>query len=75
MVTPTHTQHVLSNELPYFTVFSYGGIKSSGENASAINHTSCHNPILRECKDETHTPEMGTWGVLYIIKKLSKCRC
>ncbi len=21
----------------------------------------CHNRILRECEDETHTPEMGTW--------------
>jgi hypothetical protein len=56
----------------------------------------CHNPILRECEDETHIPEMGIWesqrtpkisefdcrgqntshwGVLYIIEKLSKCRC
>ncbi len=54
------------------------------------------NPTLRECEDETHTPEMGTWeyfgtpktsefdcrgqntlhwGVLYIIGKISKCRC
>jgi len=51
---------------------------------------------LRECEDETHTPEIKTWessgipetsefdcrgqntlhwGVLYIIRKLSKCRC
>jgi hypothetical protein len=56
----------------------------------------CRNPTLRECEDETHTPEMGTWesfgtletsefhckgqntshwGVLYIIRNLSKCRC
>jgi hypothetical protein len=21
----------------------------------------CHNPTLRKCEDETHTPEMGTW--------------
>jgi len=21
----------------------------------------CHNPTLRECEDETHTLEMGTW--------------
>jgi len=56
----------------------------------------CRNPTLRECEDETHIPEMGTWesfgileilefdyrgqntlhwGVFYIIKKLSKCRC
>jgi hypothetical protein len=21
----------------------------------------CRNPTLRECEDETHTPEMGTW--------------
>jgi hypothetical protein len=59
-------------------------------------HSTCRNPILRKCEDETHTPEMGTWesfgipetsefdcrgqntlhwGVLYIIEKLSKCRC
>ncbi len=56
----------------------------------------CHNLTLRDCEDETHTPEMGTWestrtpktsefdymgqntlhwGVLYIIRKLSKRRC
>jgi len=56
----------------------------------------CRNPTLRECEDETHTPEMGTWesfetpetlefdfrgqntlhwGIIYIIGKLSKCRC
>ncbi len=22
---------------------------------------NCRNPILRECEDETHTSEMGTW--------------
>ncbi len=53
-------------------------------------------PLLEECEDDTHTPEMGTWepsrtletlefdckgqntshwGVLYIIGKLSKCKC
>ncbi len=53
-------------------------------------------PLLEECEDDTHTPEMGTWessgipeisefnckgqntlpwGVIYIIEKLSKCRC
>jgi len=53
-------------------------------------------PLLEECEDDTHTPEMGTWelsgtpktseldcrsqntslwSVLYIIGKLSKCRC
>jgi len=21
----------------------------------------CGNPTLRECEDETHTPELGTW--------------
>ncbi len=56
----------------------------------------CRNPTLKECQDETHTPEMGTWqssgtpetsefdrkgqntshwGVIYIIGKVSKCRC
>jgi hypothetical protein len=24
-------------------------------------HYQCRNSILRECEDETHTPEMGTW--------------
>ncbi len=61
-----------------------------------IYHHLLSNPILRECEDEIHIPEMGTWessgtpktlefdyrgqntfhwGVLYIIGKLSKCRC
>jgi hypothetical protein len=22
---------------------------------------SCRNPTLKECEDDTHTPEMGTW--------------
>jgi hypothetical protein len=22
---------------------------------------TCHNPTLKECEDNTHTPEMGTW--------------
>ncbi len=62
----------------------------------------CRNPTLRECEDETHTPEIGTWEsfgtwessgtlktlqfdcrgqntlhwiILYIVGKLSKCRC
>jgi hypothetical protein len=56
----------------------------------------CRNPTFRECEDETHIPEMGTWesfgtpeslefncngqntshwSVLYIIVKLSKCKC
>jgi len=26
-----------------------------------IKNQSCHNPTLKECEDETHTPEMGTW--------------
>jgi hypothetical protein len=21
----------------------------------------CRNPTLKECEDDTHTPEMGTW--------------
>jgi hypothetical protein len=24
-------------------------------------HVRCHNPTLKECEDDTHTPEMGTW--------------
>jgi len=59
-------------------------------------YIGCRNPTLKECEDETHTPEIeawessGTleisefdcrgqntthWGVLYIIGKLSKCKC
>jgi len=55
-----------------------------------MNHYKCRNPILRECENETHTPEIGTpkisefdyrgqntshSSVLYIIGKLWKCRC
>jgi hypothetical protein len=28
----------------------------------------CRNPTLKECEDETHTPEMRT-------RKLLKCKC
>jgi hypothetical protein len=27
----------------------------------SIDETTCHNPTLKECEDDTHTPEMGTW--------------
>jgi hypothetical protein len=27
----------------------------------AFGKRRCHSPTLRECEDETHTPEMGTW--------------
>jgi hypothetical protein len=61
-----------------------------------ISPPRCRNPTLRECEDEIHTPEMGTWessetpetsefnfrgqntshwSILYIIGKISKCRC
>jgi hypothetical protein len=26
-----------------------------------LTYYSCRNPILKECEDDTHTPEMGTW--------------
>jgi len=66
------------------------------EGVLAWGKRDCHNPTLRECEDETHTPEMGNWessgtpktlkfncrgqntshwGILYIIRKLLKCRC
>jgi hypothetical protein len=32
---------------------------------------SCHNPTLRECEDETHTPEIGTQR----IPKISEFDC
>jgi hypothetical protein len=25
------------------------------------NGGECHNPTLRECEGEIHTPEIGTW--------------
>jgi hypothetical protein len=28
---------------------------------NSIENNTCHNPTLRKCEDETHTPEMGTW--------------
>jgi len=73
----------------------YGG-KMQYSHYDPNPHYMCRNPTLRECEDEIHTPEMGTWessetpktlefnyrgqntlhwGVLYIIGKLSKCRC
>ncbi len=73
----------------------YGG-KMKYSHYDLNPHYMCRNPTLRECEDEIHTPEMGTWessetpktlefdyrgqntlhwGVLYIIGKLSKCRC
>jgi hypothetical protein len=30
----------------------------------------CCNPTLRECEDETHTPEMGTWESSWIPETL-----
>jgi len=34
----------------------------------------CHNPTLRECEDETHIPEMGTWES-FEIPKTSEFDC
>jgi hypothetical protein len=35
----------------------------------------CHNPTLRECEDETHTPKMGTWESFGTLKTLEfDCR-
>jgi hypothetical protein len=35
--------------------------KNFKEGAVGIVDGRCRNPTLRECEDETHTPEMGTW--------------
>ncbi len=36
---------------------------------------ACHNPTLKECEDETHTPEMGTCKSSGIPKTLKiNCR-
>jgi hypothetical protein len=29
--------------------------------APKVWQNKCHNPTLKECEDDTHTPEMGTW--------------
>jgi hypothetical protein len=29
---------------------------------------SCHNHTLKECEDDTHTPEMGTWESFRTLK-------
>jgi hypothetical protein len=34
---------------------------ASTSNCNMLNVSLCHNPTLKECEDETHTPEMGTW--------------
>jgi hypothetical protein len=34
---------------------------SSGTQALALCLQQCRNLTLKECEDETHTPEMGTW--------------
>jgi hypothetical protein len=78
----------------YFGSWSLNGLPNLQRAIAEVK--TCRNPILRESKDETHTPEMGTWefsgtpkisefdyksqntshwGVLYIIGKLSKCKC
>ncbi len=47
-----------------FTHVNGFNLKSIGMNEyEKKNHQfiSCRNPTLRECEDETHTPEMGTW--------------
>ncbi len=80
-------------ELIYVIDFLWLENKCSIGNLGVVG---CHNPTLRECEDEIHTPEMGTWksfgtpeslefncksqnsspwGILYIIRKLLKCRC
>jgi hypothetical protein len=36
---------------------------------------SCRNPTLKECEDDTHTPEMGTWESLATLENLElDCR-
>jgi len=38
----------------YFVIISRQAKGSTKDNI-------CRNPTLRECEDETHTPEMGIW--------------
>jgi hypothetical protein len=38
----------------------YGG-KMQYSHYDPNPHYMCRNPTLRECEDEIHTPEMGTW--------------
>jgi hypothetical protein len=28
---------------------------------ATIKDVECRNPTLKECEDDMHTPEMGTW--------------
>jgi len=32
------------------------------------NGGECHNPILRECEDEIHTPKIGIWESSRILE-------
>jgi hypothetical protein len=44
-------------ELIYVIDFLWLENKCSIGNLGVVG---CHNPTLRECEDEIHTPEMGT---------------
>jgi hypothetical protein len=35
----------------------------------------CRNPTLKDCEDDTHTPEMGTWESFGTLEDLEfDCR-
>jgi len=95
----THALIIITNCLNNIQVFHINSCNTSKETWDEVFNlleVHCRNPILRECEDEIHTPEIGTWessgtleisefdcrgqntshwGVLYIIGKLSKCKC
>ncbi len=103
MFSPTHSQlhltqsHMFWPLLFYWNLYNWANIETHMLYVwSEYLYIGCRNPTLKECEDETHTPEIeawessGTpeisefdcrgqntthWGVLYIIGKLSKCKC
>jgi len=54
-MTPLNLKYSIIQIFRYICIFSNDG--------SPLYHGQmilCHNPILRECEDETHTLKMGT---------------
>jgi hypothetical protein len=55
-------------------IYSMNNIVNGHSRPSWIIHLHCRNPTLRECDDETHTPEMETWESSR-IPEISKFDC
>ncbi len=40
-----------------------------------IQNSCCRNPTLKDCEDDTHAPEMGTWESFGTLENLElDCR-